>query len=129
MFKRKVYRELLDWKQSSNGGTAVLVEGPRRVGKSTVVRAFAQNEYRSHVVIDFSAAPRAVMELFDDVSNLDYLFLRLQLQYGVQLYERESVVIFDEVQLCPRARQAIKHLVADGRYDYIETGSPKPWRA
>lgn len=123
MFKRKIYRELLDWKQSSNGGTAVLVEGPRRVGKSTVVRAFAQNEYRSHVVIDFSAAPRAVMELFDDVSNLDYLFLRLQLQYGVQLYERESVVIFDEVQLCPRARQAIKHLVADGRYDYIETGS------
>lgn len=123
LFKRKIYDELLKWKSESQGNTALLVEGARRVGKSTVVEQFARNEYRSYVLIDFSTAPRAVRELFDDASDLNYLFLQLQLQYGVQLHERESLVIFDEVQLCPRARQAIKALVADGRYDYVETGS------
>lgn len=123
MFRRKIYDDLVEWKRSSNGRTAVLIEGARRVGKSTVARAFAQREYRSHIIVDFSSASSDVAALFDDVSDLNHLFLQLQLRYGVQLYERESVIIFDEVQLCPKARQAVKHLVADGRYDYIETGS------
>lgn len=123
MFKRKIYSKLLAWKRDSEGKTALLVEGARRVGKSTVVEEFAKNEYRSYILVDFSQAPRDVHRLFDDVSDLNYLFLQLQLRYQVQLYERESLIILDEVQLCPRARQAIKALVADGRYDYIETGS------
>lgn len=123
MFKRKIYDDLLKWKRESSGKTALLVEGARRVGKSTVVEEFAKSEYRSYVLIDFSEASRDVRELFEDVSDLDYLFLQLQLRYSVRLYERESLVVFDEVQLCPLARQAIKKLVKDGRYDYIETGS------
>lgn len=123
MFRRKVYDELLAWKTQSNGSTALLIEGARRVGKSTVVEEFAKNEYRTYILIDFSEASSDVRGLFDDVSDLNYLFLQLQLRYQTQLHERESLVIFDEVQLCPRARQAIKALVKDGRYDYIETGS------
>lgn len=123
MFKRKIYERMLDWKMRSNGRTALLIEGARRVGKSTVVKAFAEREYETHLVIDFSAAPREIRELFDDMSDLNYFFLQLQLQFGVRLIERRSLIVFDEVQLCPLARQAIKHLVADGRYDYIETGS------
>lgn len=123
MFKRKIYDELLAWKKDSGGETALLVEGARRVGKSTVVEEFAKNEYRSYILVDFSQASRDVHRLFDDVSDLNYLFLQLQLRYQTQLYTRESLIIFDEVQLCPRARQAIKALVADGRYDYVETGS------
>ena len=123
MFKRKVYEEILAWKKQSNGSTALLVEGARRVGKSTVVEEFAKSEYRSYIRIDFAEAPLDVRRLFDDVSDLDYLFLQLQLRYQQQLFERESLIIFDEVQLCPLARQAIKALVKDGRYDYIETGS------
>lgn len=123
MFKRKIYDELLAWKRQSNGRTALLVEGARRVGKSTVVEEFAKSEYRSYIRIDFAEAPLDVRRLFDDVSDLDYLFLQLQLRYQQQLFERESLIIFDEVQLCPLARQAIKALVKDGRYDYIETGS------
>lgn len=123
MFKRKIYSKLLAWKRDSEGKTALLVEGARRVGKSTVVEEFAKNEYRSYILVDFSQAPRDVHRLFDDVSDLNYLFLQLQLRYQVQLYERESLIVLDEVQLCPRARQAIKALVGDGRYDYIETGS------
>ena len=123
MFRRKIYDELLAWKKQSNGSTALLVEGARRVGKSTVVEEFAKSEYRSYVRIDFAEAPLDVRHLFDDVSDLDYLFLQLQLRYQQQLHERESLIIFDEVQLCPLARQAIKALVKDGRYDYIETGS------
>lgn len=123
MFKRKIYDKLLEWKESSNGNTAVLVEGPRRVGKSTIVEAFGKNEYKSYILIDFAFAPNAVRELFDDVSDLNYLFLQLQLQFQVDLHERDSLIVFDEVQFCPKARQAIKKLVADGRYDYIETGS------
>lgn len=123
MFKRKIYNELLAWKKQSNGSTALLVEGARRVGKSTVVEEFAKSEYRTYIRIDFAEAPLDVRRLFDDVSDLDYLFLQLQLRYQQQLFERESLIIFDEVQLCPLARQAIKALVKDGRYDYIETGS------
>ena len=123
MFKRKIYDELLEWKRTGNGRTAALIEGARRVGKTTVARSFAQHEYRSYIVVDFSAVSSDVAAMFDDVSDLNYLFLQLQLRYGVQLHERDSVIVFDEVQLCPKARQAVKHLVADGRYDYIETGS------
>lgn len=123
MFKRKIYEEILAWKKQSDGSTALLVEGARRVGKSTVVEEFAKNEYRTYIRIDFAEAPLDVRRLFDDVSDLDYLFLQLQLRYQQQLFERESLIIFDEVQLCPLARQAIKALVKDGRYDYIETGS------
>ena len=123
MFKRKIYDDLLQWKKTQAGKTALLIEGARRIGKSTVVEAFARSEYRSYLLIDFSRASSATKSLFDDTSDLNYLFLQLQLQYSVQLHERESLIIFDEVQLCPRARQAIKQLVADGRYDYIETGS------
>lgn len=123
MFKRKIYDKLLEWKRESDGHTALLVEGARRIGKSTVVEAFAKNEYESYILIDFSVASKGIKALFEDVSDLNYLFLQLQLQYRVDLVERRSLIIFDEVQLCPPARQAIKHLVKDHRYDYIETGS------
>ena len=123
IFKRKIYDEMLVWKSESAGESALLIEGPRRVGKSTIVRSFAQNEYRSHIIIDFAKASREEKRLFNDISDLDYFFTRLKLLKGVSLYERESVIIFDEVQQYPIARQAIKYLVEDGRYDYIETGS------
>ncbi len=122
-FKRKIYDKLLTWKQERDGKTAILIEGARRIGKSTLVEEFAKNEYESYILIDFSKASKEVFDLFTDVSDLNYIFLRLQLIYNVQLHERKSVIIFDEVQLQPLARQAIKHLVADHRYDYIETGS------
>ena len=114
---------MLVWKSESAGESALLIEGPRRVGKSTIVRTFAQNEYRSHIIIDFAKASTEEKRLFNDISDLDYFFIRLKLLKGVTLYERESVIIFDEVQQYPIARQAIKYLVEDGRYDYIETGS------
>lgn len=123
MFKRKIYEKILQWKTESDGRTALLIEGARRVGKSTVVEEFAKNEYSSYIIIDFSIAPKHIRELFDDVSDLDFLFLQLQLQYKVDLHKRASVIIFDEVQFCPNARQSIKTLVKDRRYDYIETGS------
>lgn len=123
MFKRKIYNKMLEWKKESDGRTALLIEGARRIGKSTVVREFAKNEYDSYILIDFAMASKDVRALFEDVSDLNYLFLQLQLQYKVDLHERKSVIIFDEVQLCPMARQAIKALVEDHRYDYIETGS------
>ena len=123
MFRRKIYDKLLEWKTESDGRTALLIEGARRVGKSTVVEEFAKNEYESYILIDFSRASKAIKELFEDISDLDYLFLQLQLQYKVDLHERRSLIIFDEVQQCPLARQAIKALVADHRYDYVETGS------
>lgn len=123
MFKRKIYSKMQEWKKNSNGKTALLIEGARRIGKSTVVEEFAKNEYESYILIDFSRASKETKELFEDVSDLNFLFLQLQLQYKVDLQERNSVIIFDEVQLCPAARQAIKALVADHRYDYIETGS------
>ena len=123
MYKRKIYSKLLEWKKESDGNTALLIEGARRIGKSTVVETFAKENYKSYILIDFSKASKEVKELFDDVSDLEYIFLRLQLIYKTDLYLRDSVIIFDEVQLCPMARQAIKHLVKDHRYDYIETGS------
>lgn len=123
MFKRKIYDKLLEWKTESDGKTALMVEGVRRVGKSTIVEEFAKNEYESYILIDFSKAPKAAKELFEDMSDLNYFFLQLQLLFRVDLVERESLIIFDEVQLFPLARQAIKHLVQDHRYDYIETGS------
>ncbi len=123
VFERKIYQEMLDWKNESNGKTALLIKGARRVGKSTIAQEFAQKEYSSYILIDFSIAPKEVHNLFEDLSDLNYLFLRLQLIYHVNLENRKSVIIFDEVQKEPLARQAIKHLVKDGRYDYIETGS------
>lgn len=122
--RRKIYSKLLEWKQKDNGSTAVLIEGARRIGKSYIAQKFARNEYESYLLVDFSIAPAEIKDLFDSyLHNLDALFDRLQLFYGVRLKRRNSVIIFDEVQFCPRARAAIKHLVADGRYDYIETGS------
>ncbi len=123
MFRRKIYEKLLEWKKESDGNTALLIEGARRVGKSTIAEEFAKNEYESYILIDFSIASKTVTELFEDISNLDYIFLQLQMQYKTDLIERKSLIIFDEVQRCPLARQAIKHLVKDHRYDYIETGS------
>ena len=122
-FKRKLYAAMLKWKQERNGATALLIQGARRVGKSTIAEEFARNEYTSYILIDFSKVSKAVADLFDDVSDLNYLFLRLQFIFNVQLHERSSVIVFDEVQLQPKTRQAIKHLVKDRRYDYIETGS------
>ena len=123
IFKRKIYEKIKDWKESSQGRTALLIEGPRRVGKSTIVRAFAEEQYESFLFIDFSVCPSRIRKLFDDPSDLDYLFLQLQTEYNVVLKPRKSLLVFDEIQFCPKARQAIKHLVSDRRYDYIETGS------
>lgn len=122
--KRKIYNDILKWKNESNGSTALLIEGARRVGKSYIVEEFAKENYKSYILIDFSKAPEEVKSLFDNyLDNLNYLFTYLSQYYGVKLYERETLFIFDEIQFCPRARGGIKHLVADGRYDYIETGS------
>lgn len=114
---------MLQWKQENNGQTALLIKGARRIGKSTIAEEFARREYESHIIIDFSIADDAVKELFSHLSDLNFFFLRLQSLFNVSLHKRQSVIIFDEVQLYPQARQAIKHLVKDGRYDYIETGS------
>lgn len=123
LFTRKIYQHMLLWKEENNGKTALLVEGARRIGKSTIVEQFAKQEYKSYIFIDFNKASTKVKSLFDDLTDLDYLFLYLQTAYKTTLHPRESVIIFDEVQQCPKARQAIKYLVQDGRYDYIETGS------
>jgi predicted AAA+ superfamily ATPase len=123
LFKRKMYDRMLRWKTERDGATALLIQGARRVGKSTIVKDFAQREYDTYLLIDFSEAAPEVFELFNDLSNLNYIFFRLQIIYHVNLIERKSVIVFDEVQRCPRARQAIKQLVRDHRYDYIETGS------
>ena len=123
IFKRKIYSKILEWKNSSDGSSALLIEGARRVGKSTIVKEFGKNEYKTCLVINFADASKDIVELFDDISDLDYLFLQLQLKTKIDLYKRESLIVFDEIQLCPKARQAIKKLVEDGRYDYIETGT------
>lgn len=123
IFKRKIYKQMLEWKNGQDGKTALLIKGARRIGKSTIVEKFAQKEYESYILIDFSIADEAVLELFAHISDLNYFFLRLQSLFNVSLHERKSVIIFDEVQLYPPARQAIKHLVKDRRYDFIETGS------
>ena len=122
--KRKIYDDLLVWKQTERGKSCVLVQGARRVGKSYIVEEFAKQEYKSYILIDFNRTSQATLDLFlHDLEDLDTFFLKLKAEYNVRLYERESVIILDEVQLFPRARSAMKYLVADGRYDYIETGS------
>ena len=123
VFRRKAYQKMLQWKQESHGETALLVEGARRVGKSTLVCQFAQNEYKSFALFDFSKTSKEEKALFEDLSDMDFFFTRLKLLKNITLYERETVIVFDEVQKYPIARQAIKALVEDGRYDYIETGS------
>lgn len=123
MFKRKVYQDLLKWKNEYCPRYACLLEGARRVGKTTIVTEFAKNEFETYILIDFSKTTSNILDIFKDISNLDLFFLRLQAETGGKLIEGKSVIIFDEVQLFPIARQAIKHLVADGRYAYIETGS------
>lgn len=122
-FRRKVYGKMLEWKTTSKGRSALLLEGARRIGKSTIVEEFAKTEYSSYILIDFNEASQDVKDLFENLMDLDYIFLYLQNIYQTSLYEHESVIVFDEVQQCPKARQAIKYLVKDGRYDYIETGS------
>lgn len=122
-FKRKIYDRILDWKENRSDRYALLIKGARRVGKSTIAEQFGKNEFKSYVMIDFAHTSKEIIELFDDMYDLDFFFLRLQQFTGVKLYEKESLIIFDEVQLCPKARQAIKYLVKDGRYKYIETGS------
>ena len=122
-FERKVYRKLLDWKDKYSEKYAVLLEGARRVGKSTIAEHFAQNEYKSYILIDFSKTTDNIRDCFNDIGNLNMFFLRLQAETGITLYEHELLIILDEVQLFPKARQAIKHLVSDGRYSYLETGS------
>ena len=124
VFKRKVYEKMLSWKNLDEGSSALLIEGARRVGKSYIAERFAQNEYKSYILIDFAKAPKTIHEVFSNESDdLDNLFALLSSYYKVKLHKRNSVIIFDEVQQCPAARQLIKYLVADGRYDYIETGS------
>lgn len=124
MFQRKIYSKLLEWKERSGGSTAMLIEGARRVGKSTVAEEFGKNEYEAYLLVDFTKVTEEFKQTFLDTRNdLDSLFLYLQATFGVALPQRESLVIFDEVQLFPKAREFVKHLVADGRYDYLETGS------
>lgn len=123
IYKRKIYDQMVKWKRERDGETALLIQGARRIGKSTIVEDFAKREYKSYILIDFSKAKKEVMELFEDLSDINFNLMRLQIIFNTKLVERNSVIIFDEVQKQPLARQAIKHLVADHRYDYIETGS------
>lgn len=123
IFRRKIYDAMLQWKQERDGKTALLIKGARRVGKSTIAEEFARKEYESHIVVDFADAPSELWEAVEHISDRNYFFTQLQFIYNVRLIERHSVIIFDEIQKCPAARQAIKYLVKDHRYDYIETGS------
>ncbi|SHH88416.1 hypothetical protein SAMN05720766_1332 [Fibrobacter sp. UWH9] len=123
IFRRKIYQELLNWKEESKGREALLIEGARRIGKSAIVEEFAKNEYRSYILIDFNDCEKAVLDAFDKMNDLSAFFNILSYTYGVNLYPRESLIIFDDVQRFPKARQSIKKLVKDGRFDYIETGS------
>ena len=120
--KRKIYNRILEWKKQTDGKKALLIEGARRIGKSTVVEEFAINEYESYILVDFNKASKKVRAAFDDLNDLDLFFQTLSLEYNKRLYSRKSLIIFDEIQKFPKAREAIKYLVADGRYDYIETG-------
>ena len=121
--KRKIYDSLLSWKANSQGQKAILVEGARRVGKSTIVEKFAKENYRSYILIDFNKATKHIRDNFDNLNQLDIFYQNLSLEYNVRLFPRESLIIFDEIQKFPKAREAIKYLVADGKIDYIETGS------
>ena len=123
VFRRKLYDKMLQWKAERGGSTALLIKGARRVGKSTLAETFAKNEYDSYLFIDFTEVSQDIRDLFNDISDLDSLFLQLQFKFHTRLYPKKSVIVFDEVQNCPMARQAIRKLLNDGRYDYIETGS------
>lgn len=124
MLKRKLYDELVAWKHRSNGQTALLIDGARRVGKSYLAELFARQEYKSHILIDFGNAPQDILDLFlYESADLDLFFAKLSAYYSTILHKRDSLIVFDEVQQFPRARQLIKYLVADGRYDFLETGS------
>lgn len=124
MLKRKIYDNLVEWKKKSDGSSALLIDGARRVGKSFIAKEFAEKEYKSHIIVDFGNVSQDILDLFlNDSSNLDLFFAKLSTFYSTSLYNRESLIVFDEVQQFPRARQLIKYLVADGRYDYLETGS------
>ena len=123
IFKRKIYDKILEWKINRSQKYSLLIRGARRVGKSTIAEEFAKKEFKSYIMIDFAHTSKSIIELFDDMYDLDLFFLKLQQFTKTRLYENESVIIFDEIQLCPKARQSIKYLVADGRYRYIETGS------
>ena len=124
IFKRKIYSKLLEWKEKSKGSRALLVEGARRIGKSTIVEEFAKNEYKTYILINFNECDEVVKNAFKTkIRKLDEFFSIISVEYGVTLYNRESIIIFDEVQMFPKAREAIKSLVKDGRFDYIETGS------
>lgn len=124
ILKRKLYKRLLQWKNESNGATALMIDGARRVGKSFLCQQFAENEYQSHLIIDFGNIPQEIKDVFlNESSDLDLFFMKLSAYYDISLINRKSLIIFDEVQQFPIARQLIKYLVADGRYDYIETGS------
>ena len=121
--ERKIYQALLAWKRETGGRKALLIEGARRVGKSTIAEKFAKEQYKSYILIDFNIAPKSVKDNFDRLNEPDVFFQNLSLEYNTRLYPRESLIIFDEIQAFPKARQAIKYLVADGRYDILETGS------
>jgi len=123
-FRRKIYDKLLDWKKTTKGTKALLIEGARRIGKSTIVEIFGKNEYKSYILIDFNQTTKTILSAFENnLNNLDTFFMILSAEYGIKLYNRESLIIFDEIQKYPKAREAVKYLVADGRFDYIETGS------
>lgn len=121
--ERKIYQKILEWKRSCGGSKALLIEGARRIGKSTIAEEVGKREYRTFIMIDFNKASRKVLESFEDMTNLDIFFQTISLEYNVRLYPRESLIIFDEIQKFPKAREAVKYLVADGRYDFLETGS------
>jgi hypothetical protein len=121
--KRKIYGRIKEWKEETNGRKALLIEGARRIGKSTVVEEIGKNEYQTYILIDFNKASKKIKDAFDDLNNLDIFFQTLSLEYNKRLYPRKSLIIFDEIQKFPKAREAVKYLIADGRYDYIETGS------
>ena len=122
--QRKIYNKLVEWKETSKGTSAILIDGARRVGKSYIAEEFAKNNYKSYILLDFNKVPEEIKKLFDNyLDDLDTLFLYLSNYYNITLYNRESLIILDEIQLYPRARSAIKYLVKDGRYDYLETGS------
>lgn len=122
--RRKNYQKLLEWKKTLAPNKALLIEGARRIGKSTLAEEFGKNEYKSYILIDFNKASRKIKDNFDDnLNNLDVFFQNISLEYNTPLYKRESLIVFDEIQKFPKAREAVKYLVADGRYDFIETGS------
>ena len=122
--ERSIYNKLLDWKKTTNGSKALMIEGARRIGKSTIAKRFGEQAYKSYVLIDFANVSKRITDNFlQNLTNLDIFYQTISLEYGVRLYRRESLIIFDEVQKFPKAREAVKYLVADGRYDFIEIGS------